>query len=610
MFKKKESKKIESEEFKLGFNAFKKYFKGQKKTLLLFFILSSCLSFMISVTAFVTGKILDSLINLDHINFFNSTISNVWFWFFILVFSGTIQRVFRIYIFNYKIPIISNKMFVNFYQERFSKILIRPTSFFKTMGMGKVIYSINTGAKSYSEILFLFIRLIAYPVQIVFFLLFLFFLSWKVGILVLFFLIISFFYFMNTIEKKKKVITDFNKSNKIISSFLTEKINLVFEIKKNNKEKLEKVNLNKSFEGNFQQSFFSQLKFKVKNNIIFTLIFFILLILTWVFIIFLFQAGEITAGAILSISIYARLLVPLFQDILEIFNVFIEKFVLIGDAEKLLQNIPENYEEKKTRVDVKGEVEFKNVDFGYDKNTEYTKNKKVFSLQNINLKINKGQKVAFVGQSGGGKSTSVELVGGFYFPEKGDVLIDKVSTKEINLNDLRSSIAYVSQDIAIFNTTVKENISYGLNDEENLTEKEKTKKIQHAAKLANISEFIDSLPDGYDTKVGEKGLKLSGGQKQRIAIARAILRNPKILILDEPTSALDIESETKITSALKEVMKNRTTIIIAHRISTVRDAEKIFVFKEGKIVEEGNYQELISKKGEFKKMVELHKGLE
>ncbi len=229
--------------------------------------------------------------------------------------------------------------------------------------------------------------------------------------------------------------------------------------------------------------------------------------------------------------------------------------------------------------------------------------KKKFSLKNINLKIEKGQKVAFVGESGGGKSTAVELVGGFYFPNSGEILIDEISTKKWNLHDLRSSIAYVSQDIAIFNSTIGENISYGAISDVS------ENKIKKAAKLANISEFIEKLPEGYKTKVGEKGLKLSGGQKQRIAIARAILRNPKILNLDEPTSALDIVSEKYITESLKALMKGRTTIIIAHRLSTVADADKIFVFKNGKVVESGNYKNLISQNGEFKKMVDLHEQL-
>jgi ABC-type multidrug transport system fused ATPase/permease subunit len=368
----------------------------------------------------------------------------------------------------------------------------------------------------------------------------------------------------------------------------------------------------------------------------------------------LYQKGEITVGSILAIFMYSKYLLNVVRGILENINSFVEKFVLVGDTELLISHTPENYFKGKKRVDIQGEVEFINVSFGYeqeqnpldikkensnskilsvgslshkdnkgdsraqlyeskDLKTQQNKSKlslkKTFSLSNINLKINKGSKVAFVGESGGGKSTSIELVGGFYFPNKGEVLVDGVSTKDINLNDLRSSIAYVSQDIAIFNTTIGENISYGLNKDLK-DEKEIEEKIKKAAKQANIAEFISSLPEGYSTEVGEKGLKLSGGQKQRIAIARAILRDPKILILDEPTSALDIESETKITKALENVMKGRTTIIIAHRISTVRDADKIFVFKEGQIVQSGTYKNLASTDGEFKKMVELHEGIE
>jgi ABC-type multidrug transport system fused ATPase/permease subunit len=161
----------------------------------------------------------------------------------------------------------------------------------------------------------------------------------------------------------------------------------------------------------------------------------------------------------------------------------------------------------------------------------------------------------------------------------------------------------VSQDIAIFNSTIGENIAYGA------PKKVSQAEIEEAARLAHIDEFIQNLPRGYKTRVGEKGLRLSGGQKQRIAIARAILRNPKILILDEPTSALDIVSEKYITESLEELMKNRTTIIIAHRLSTVRKTDKIFVFNDGEVVEDGSYDELISQKGEFNKMVELHKGL-
>lgn len=188
----------------------------------------------------------------------------------------------------------------------------------------------------------------------------------------------------------------------------------------------------------------------------------------------MYKKNELGIGDVVALSGYSTILIKAFGNLVENINKYIESFILIGDTEKLLQNIPENYSVGKTRKNVEGEIEFKNVNFGYEdegdlakpnpadtqekilKNTEAKNNKKTFSLSNINLKIKKGSKVAFVGESGGGKSTSVELIGGFYFPEKGNIFIDGVSTKDINLNDLRGSIAYVSQDIAIFNTTIGE----------------------------------------------------------------------------------------------------------------------------------------------------------
>ena len=211
-------------------------------------------------------------------------------------------------------------------------------------------------------------------------------------------------------------------------------------------------------------------------------------------------------------------------------------------------------------------------------------------LSHINFSVSPGEIVAFVGESGVGKSTAISLISGYYFPMKGDVLIDDVDTRKWNLAALRKHIAVVPQEVALFNDTIKVNIKYGTPD---ATDQE----VQHAAKEAHIAEFIATLPNGYDTMVGERGIKLSVGQKQRVSIARAILRNPCILILDEPTSALDAKTEQIITKALERLMKGRTTFIIAHRLSTVRKASKIFVFEKGKIVETGTHDELIAKKG-------------
>jgi len=237
---------------------------------------------------------------------------------------------------------------------------------------------------------------------------------------------------------------------------------------------------------------------------------------------------------------------------------------------------------------MEGKIEFQKVGFIYPKN-----NLKV--LDDINLVIKSGSKVAFVGRSGTGKTTLVKLLLRFYDPSKGRILIDGVDIKKMTKTNLRSIISVVPQEPVLFNNSIKFNLAYGREDatmEEILT----------VAEQANITDFIDKLPNGWDTMVGERGIKLSGGQKQRLAIARALLTNPKVLIFDEATSNLDSESERMIQSALEEVSKSRTVIIVAHRFSTVRDADNIVVLAGGSIVESGKHQELLAKKGAYQKL--------
>lgn len=243
-----------------------------------------------------------------------------------------------------------------------------------------------------------------------------------------------------------------------------------------------------------------------------------------------------------------------------------------------------------------GEVVFEKVHFAYDE-------KQAEVLSGVDFKVRVGEVVALVGESGVGKSTAISLISGYYFPIRGRVLIDGVDTRVLPLTSLRKSIAVVPQEVALFNNTIKSNISYG-RAEASLEE------IERAAREAYADEFIRSLPLGYDTIVGERGVKLSVGQKQRVSIARAILRDPKILILDEPTSALDSETERKVTEALEKLMRGRTTFIIAHRLSTVRKADRIFVIEKGKIVEEGTHDQLMKiENGNYRHRYELHIGL-
>ena len=234
-------------------------------------------------------------------------------------------------------------------------------------------------------------------------------------------------------------------------------------------------------------------------------------------------------------------------------------------------------------------ISIENISFKYDDD---------YVLKNFNLEVPKGHSVALVGQSGSGKSTIANLVTRFYDVNEGEIKIDGANIKDLTKKSLRNLMGLVTQDSILFNDTVKNNIGLG---KENASEEE----IVAAAKIANAHEFISELPEGYNTNIGDSGNKLSGGQKQRLSIARAVLKNPPIMILDEATSALDTESERLVQDALEKMMLNRTSIVIAHRLSTIQKANTIVVLQKGEIVEQGSHDELLAKAGTYKKLVEM-----
>ncbi len=260
-------------------------------------------------------------------------------------------------------------------------------------------------------------------------------------------------------------------------------------------------------------------------------------------------------------------------------------FELLEEKPKIIEN-PDAY----PLPEFKRQIIFENVYFSYDGQRNI--------LENISFHINSGESVAIVGPSGSGKTTIANLLLRFYDLTGGRILIDGHDIRNISIKSLRDQIGFVTQDVILFNETVKYNIAYGKHD---ATEEE----IINSAKLAYAHDFIMKMPEGYNTVIGERGVLLSGGEKQRIAIARAIIKNPKILILDEATSALDAESEILVQEALEKLMENRTTLIIAHRFSTIKKSDKIIVIEKGKIIDKGTHEELLSKEGIYRKLHQL-----
>jgi ATP-binding cassette subfamily B protein len=299
--------------------------------------------------------------------------------------------------------------------------------------------------------------------------------------------------------------------------------------------------------------------------------------------------GEISASEFTAFILYISMFLNPIQRFVALFEQLQEGMSGFSRFMEII-NEPEEPDEGKTELsDVRGELVFEDVSFGYGEEGEK------LVISDLNLKIEAGKTLALVGPSGGGKSTLCNLIPRFYNVSSGRITLDGVDTKDITLSSLRSNIGIVSQSVFLFDGTVRENIAYGAPD---ATDEE----IVAAAKRANIHDFVSSLERGYETHVGERGVKLSGGQRQRIAIARVFLKNPKLLILDEATSALDNATEMQIQSSLEELSRGRTVIVVAHRLSTVKGADEIVVVDSNGVAERGTHDELVALDGEYNKL--------
>ncbi|MDH3324572.1 MAG: ABC transporter ATP-binding protein/permease [Candidatus Peregrinibacteria bacterium] len=389
------------------------------------------------------------------------------------------------------------------------------------------------------------------------------------------------------VTQKYAIPYDLDEAQKssINSGEVADSVSNVTTIKMFARKKHEEKRIDKSI----QNVFFARRKswfLWAKANIFQTMAMTILEISTLYFMIKLWINNEISTGTIVMIQMYLTGIYMNLWDFGGNIKTFYKK---IADANEMTEILdlpiaitdPKNPEECKIS---KGEIEFKKVNFSYDKKSSV--------LKNFNLKIKAGERVGIVGESGAGKSTLTKLILRFSDIQKGEILIDNQNIQKITQNNLRKKISFVPQDPILFHRSLFENIKYG-----NLTASDE--EVYQAAKDAHAHEFILNTSEKYKTRVGERGIKLSSGEKQRVAIARSMLKNTPILILDEATSSLDSKSEKLIQDALNNLMRNRTVIIVAHRLSTLRKMDRILVFDNGKVVEEGSHEQLLKNKGKY-----------
>jgi ABC-type multidrug transport system fused ATPase/permease subunit len=305
----------------------------------------------------------------------------------------------------------------------------------------------------------------------------------------------------------------------------------------------------------------------------------------------LVQAGEVSMGELLSFLMYAMFVGGALGSFAELFGQIQKSLGAAVRIQELMEEEREHVGEDAQSVSIRG-IELRSVSFAYPDRQDR------LAVEDLSLTITPGQRIAFIGESGSGKSTTASLIQRLYEPSNGSLLYDGKPANDYSLAQIRRNIGVVPQDIVLFGGTIEENIRYGRPDAT-------IEEVRLAAKGANALDFIQEFPDGFSTLVGERGMKLSGGQRQRVAIARALLKNPPILLLDEATSSLDAESEHLIQDALERLMENRTSVIIAHRLSTVRTCDVIHVFAHGRIIESGSHETLLQKDGVYRRWCDL-----
>lgn len=593
-----EEKKITKEKLKITINTIRGYLKAYKKETTALVALTIISALGNGTIPYITGQFFDSIINPDTVfSVFNFTtplfVALLAVWLIIQI--GTALVDWKTAALSLS---INHTIWCNYMSQSIGKILLLPIAFHKDNNSSSLVHKLDMSCGAIEQIFSeIIIKLTPKFLSIFVALVICYFIS-QTLLLILLIGLIAFSVVMSfSIKPLANFQQEFwEKMNHVWGDF-SGVLDNTKTIKQSNAEEYERKRLDELFMGWMLPSFVK--KDLVKINLGFYQRFIILFtqFAVFCFSIVLVLKNQISIGDLLAFNAYTAMA---FGPLIEIgynWQDIIGGIVTISDVEKTLSTPAEQYRPKDlTKIDqIVGNISFKNVNFYYDIKTPV--------LKNISFEVKQGEKIALVGESGVGKSTLIDLISGYHFPTAGSITVDGVPIEKMDLNFLRKNTAIVPQEVVLFNDTIKKNISYG-----NFNAREEELLI--VADKIGITDFIEKLPKKWESLVGERGVKLSVGQKQRISIARAMLRDPKILILDEPTSALDASSEKIITRALEKLMEGKTTFIVAHRLSTVRKADKILVFKEGQIVEAGTHEELLKhKNGEYKRLYELQIGL-
>jgi ATP-binding cassette, subfamily B, bacterial MsbA len=506
-----------------------------------------------------------------------------------------LKNLFR-YLGMFFIAPIRNGVVKDMRNNIFKKILVLPLSYYSDERKGDIMSRMTADVREIEwSVLSSLEMIFREPVTIFIYLLSMFLMSWQLTTLALLLLPIAGLVIGRIGKSLKKTSTEEKEKTGILMSIMDEtlgglRIVKAFNAEKNVKQKFEKINND-----------YTNLMVKAYRRVDLSSPLSEFMGIT-VFVIILYVGGKMVLGNhpamsgaifITYLALFSQLIAPSKSFTTAYYNIqkglaSTERVNKILNAEVTIQD-PKS---PKTLVSFEKQIEYKNVSFAY-REAEIG-----WVLNNINLKVEKGKTIALVGQSGSGKTTMADMLPRFYDPSQGEILIDGIGIKDITLTDLRSLMGIVTQESILFNDTLFNNIAFGM---ENITEAQ----VIEAAKIANAHEFISLMPQGYQTNIGDRGNKLSGGQRQRVSIARAVLKNPPILILDEATSALDTESERLVQDALNKLMKNRTSLVIAHRLSTIQHADEIIVMQKGEIIEQGTHTVLLAKNGAYRKLHDL-----